>query len=480
MRILLTGANGYIGRRLHQRLLSNHNGPLRLMVRNRTSVTSQSVQNCEVVESDVLKPETLPDALENVDIAYYLVHSLAAGKDFKRLDREAAENFRDAAIRAGVKRIIYLGGLGDPENASEHLVSRIETGEILSRYPQQIETIWFRAGVIIGSGSSSFEIVRHLVQKLPVMVTPRWVNTKAQPIAVDDVVRYLLEAKDLSTTENQVIDIGSDVMSYGQMMLRTAEVMGLRRYILPVPLLTTTLSSYWLAIFTPVPYSVARSLIEGLGSEVVVRNNHARQLFPFTPMSFDQAVQQAVAEIENDQVLSRWSDAFGFSWEVNPAESLADAVFVDRRVRKLPSQTSCSDVFNSFTTVGGDNGWFRYSWLWGLRGLIDKLLGGFGLNRGRRQMCDLRVGDCLDFWKVVHLEENRRMLLEAQMKVPGKAWLEFVVDDNQLVQSAYFYPNGLWGRIYWYLMIPAHHFVFNDLANQVVLRAARVKQATSP
>lgn len=479
MRVLLTGANGYIGRRLKRWLQAQHSGSLRLMVRHRASISQDALDDCEVVEGDVLKPQTLTSALQGVDVAYYLVHSLAAGERFKELDRQGAENFRAAAIAAGVRRIIYLGGLGDKDQASEHLVSRIETGEILSSCPDDVQTLWFRAGVIIGSGSTSFEIVRNLVQKLPVLVTPRWVSTKAQPIAVDDVIAFLGQAASLEVAGNRVIDIGSEVMSYGEMMLATARVMGLRRFLIPVPLLTPRLSSYWLALFTPVPYPVARALIDGLGSEVLVRNDEASRLFASVPLSYEEAVRRAIGEIERDQVVSRWSDAWGRAPEASMVEGIAHAVFVDRRVRQLGSCTP-GQVFASFTTVGGETGWFRFSWLWGLRGLIDKVLGGVGLRRGRRQMCDLRVGDCLDFWKVVDLQENRRLLLMAQMKVPGKAWLEFMVDDGQLLQTAYFYPSGLWGRLYWYLMVPAHFFVFNDLANQIMKRAATLPGPVPP
>lgn len=472
MYILLTGANGYIGRRLKRALLQSPDVRLRLMVRNVQSIDPHTYAECDVVEGSTFDDAALEQALAGIDIAYYLIHSLAAGHDYRRKDRESAERFRDAAIRCGVKRIIYLGGLGEKTAASEHLLSRIETGEVLSARPDAIQTLSVRAGVIIGSGSASFEIIRNLVQKLPIMITPRWVETAAQPIGVDDVITYLVQSATLAITGNITIDIGADAMTYRELMLRTAYVMGLKRRIIAVPVMTPTISSYWLVLFTPVPYAVARELIEGLSSPVLVTNDNARNLFDFTPMRYETAVRRALDEIETRQVVSRWSDSGGEIWEKHRQSDIANALLMDRR--DLPfGSISPQAVYRSFTMLGGSAGWFSYDWLWGIRGLIDKLLGGFGRNRGRRDACDLRIGDCLDFWKVVELEPNRRLLLFAQMKLPGKAWLEFVIDGNRLVQTAYFYPDGLAGRLYWYLMVPAHFFVFRDLIAKIVERAGK-------
>ncbi len=466
MKVLISGANGYIGRRLKRRMLEDENVSLRLMVRNRKSVSADTAERTEIVEADTFDPASLERAMEGIDIAYYLIHSMASGPDYREKDRKSAENFRDAAIRQGVKRIIYLGGLGVKESASEHLLSRIETGEILSAKPDGIQCLWFRAGIIIGSGSASFEIIRNLVQKLPVMITPSWVRTRAQPIGVGDVVRYLYEAKDLKEEGNLVIDIGTDEMSYGQIMQSTAEVMGLKRYFIPVPLLTPRLSSYWLGIFTPVPVSIARALIEGLKSEVVRQNHIADTLFNFRPMPFKEVVAKALQEIEQQQVISRWSDSG--SWE--NGKNIADALFVDRHKATLGSIRP-ETMFRTFCCIGGEYGWFSYSFLWELRGLADKLLGGAGLNRGRRCHNDLRIGDTIDFWKVADIEENRRLLLVAQMKLPGKAWLEFRIEEGSLIQSAYFYPDGLLGRLYWYVMMPFHHFIFADMMRQLLRQA---------
>lgn len=472
MKVLVTGASGYIGRRLKQRLLDDPAVSLRLLVRDARRVTPAVARQVEVVEGSTFEHEALERALAGIETAYYLIHSMGGGADYRERDRTSAENFRRAAVRQGVKRIVYLGGLGEKESASEHLLSRIETGEILSAEPEKVQCLWFRAGVIIGSGSASFEIIRNLVQKLPLMVTPVWVQTMAQPIGVHDVIRYLDAARKLQTEKSLVIDIGAEQMSYRQMMLKTAEVMGLKRVILAVPLLTPRLSSYWLGLFTPVPVRIARALIEGLRSEVVRQNDLADTLFDFRPEPFAVAVKRALEEIERDQVLSRWSDSGGEAWERGGADAVADALFVDRR--RLPlGGIPKARLFEAFTAIGGEQGWFAYGFLWRLRGAADKLLGGAGLNRGRRSRGALRLGDSVDFWRVVDLVEEERLLLYAQMKLPGRAWLEFRIEGEALVQSAYFYPYGVWGRLYWYLMLPFHHLIFADMARQLLRRAAK-------
>ncbi len=469
MRVLLSGANGYIGRRLKHVLMGREGVALRLMVRNAKSLSAMAKQSCEIAEADVLKPETLDAALREIDVAYYLVHGLVH-ENFRELDRQSARNFLEACIRCGVKKIIYLGGLGDKQTGSEHLQSRIETGEILSSRPEAIRCIWFRAGIIIGSGSASFEIIRHLVQKLPVMVTPKCISSRVTPIAVDDVIAYLVSALRLQSDRNLMVDLGEEAMSYGDLMLRVAAAMGLKRYLIPIPVLTPRLSSYWVSLFTPVPYSVAGALIEGLSSEVVVTNDLRHRYFTIPHQTLEEAVHRAIAEIESNQVLSRWSDSGSGSWEIDHAKDPADALFIDRRsvgLGRLPH----GDVFRSFCSLGGKNGWFGYDWLWNLRGFIDKLFKGAGMNRGRRDPQQLRIGDCVDFWKVVDLVPDERLLLYAQMKLPGKAWLEFRIHEGNLVQSAYFYPDGLWGRLYWYLLIPIHSLIFTNMARSVVERA---------
>ncbi|CAA6813951.1 MAG: Putative nucleoside-diphosphate-sugar epimerase [uncultured Sulfurovum sp.] len=469
MKVLLTGANGYIGRRLKQTLL-NEKVSLRLFVRNPKSVDPDL--EVEIAEGNTFDSDSLNRALKGVDVAYYLIHSLQ-DKNYKELDRQSAQNFLDAAIKQGVKRIVYLGGLGVKEQASKHLLSRIETGEILSSQPHKIETIWIRAGVIIGSGSSSFEIIRHLTEKLPLMVTPKWVKTLAQPIGVDDVISYLNASKDLNIEKNLIVDIGSQKMTYKEMMLGCAHALGLRRWIFPLPILTINLSSYWLNFFTPVPYTVARSLIEGLSSEVLIQNNHAKEYFPqIHPISFESAVKKAIQNMEENQVFSRWSDAGGEhdQWEKHYKDDPASAVLMDRQSVKIgiiPKEI----VYHTFTSIGGKEGWFGYNWLWEIRGIMDKMIGGAGLNRGRRDPHKLRIGESIDFWRVEDLSVNERLLLYAQMKVPGKAWLEFKIIEDELIQTAYFYPRGLFGRLYWYVLVPIHYLVFRNMIKTILDKA---------
>lgn len=469
MKVLLTGSTGYIGRRLKQILLNDENIELKLLVRNKKSVSSLN-ENTQIIEGDTFNKESLKKALKDVEVAYYLIHSLS-NENYKDLDKISAQNFLDVAAQCGVKRIIYLGGLGvKDENTSEHLLSRIETGEILSSN-KNVQTIWFRAGVIIGSGSASFEIIRNLTEKLPIMTTPKWVNTKAQPIAVSDVLSYLHNGLYLEKRENLIVDIGSEQLSYKNMMLKTAKVLGLKRILITLPFMSINLSSYWLNLFTPVPFTVAKALIEGLKSEVIIQNDHAKKYFPnITPISYEQAVKNAIKEIEENQVISRWNDKGDGVWEKNAQNEISKAVFIDRKEVDI-SNLAPSKVYQSFIGIGGVNGWFDFDFLWELRGIIDKLIGGVGLKRGRRSQCDLRISDCLDFWKVVDLKKDERLLLYAQMKVPGEAWLEFKIKDNKLIQSAYFYPKGVFGRLYWYALVPLHYFVFNNMIKSIIKKA---------
>ncbi len=464
MNILLTGATGYIGRRLKHRLLKESDVKLRLFVKKGQSVkTSDTV---EIAEGSTFDQESLDSALKNIDTAYYLIHSMES-KNYRELDKKSAQNFLDSCIKNGVKRIIYLGGLGEKESASEHLLSRIETGEILSSRPDAVQTLWFRAGVIIGSGSASFEIVRNLVEKLPFMITPKWVNTLCQPSAEADVIEYLANASILQNKESAIIDIGGEAMSYRELLLGYARAVGLKRVLIPVPFFSPKLSSYWLTLMTPVPYSVASALIEGLKSEAVVKNDNAKKYFPhIVPLDYETAVKKALEDIQNSQIISRWSDASKDAWE-NDHSKIAEAVFVDRQSIELGG-TPPQKVFETISAVGGDNGWFGYETLWQIRGFIDKIIGGYGLSRGRRDPKHLRVGDSVDFWKVVDVRENERLLLFAQMKLPGKAWLEWTIKDGKLHQSAYFYPHGLMGRLYWYAMAPFHLFIFGGMAKNII------------
>jgi len=473
MNILLTGATGYIGRRLTQRLLSDSNAKVRLFVRNPKKVHVDENPRLEICEGNTFDKESLLKALQGIDTAYYLIHSMGSRGDYARLDRLSAANFREACIATNVRRIIYLGGLGSEETASKHLLSRIETGKILSAKPDSIQTLWFRAGIIIGSGSASFEIIRNLVQKLPVMVTPKWVTTKTQPIGVTDVLEYLSQARSADIHGNCVIDIGSDVMSFKEMLLKSAEVMELKRWIFMVPVLTPRLSSYWLLFFTPVSFRIARSLIQGLKTETVVMNDNAKQYFAaINPMSFERSFGLALFDIINNQVLSSWCDSSaGAVCDIKHQDRIASAVLTEKKDFQL-GDVSSEKAFQALLTIGGEKGWFRYNWMWRMRGFWDKISGGPGLTRGRRDPASLRLGDSLDFWKVADLEPNRRLLLISQMKLPGKGWLEFSVARDKLEITAHFLPKGLWGRIYWYMLKPFHTLIYTDLGTSI-LKTAR-------
>lgn len=475
-RVLITGATGYIGRRLNKRLLQRPELAIRLLVRNKIKVRPEVLSRVEVVEGDTFNQTTLRAALAGIDVAFYLIHSMGSGKDFAERDRQSAVNFRDACIAAGVKRLVYLGGLGVKETASRHLLSRIETGEILSALPGSLQTIWFRAGIIIGAGSASFEIIYHLLQKLPLMVTPKWVLTKTQPVAVDDVLSYLEAAITVKVQGNLVVDIGGEAMSFREMMLRAARVMGLRRLLLPVPVLSPRLSSFWLIFFTPIPFRMAAALVEGLKSETIVQNDHARRYFPeVQPRSYEDGVVAALVEMEQDLVISRWCDSSSeLNCDILHQDDPGIPILRDRREIALHGLAPAL-VFSAIKGVGGADGWLAYNFLWQIRGVIDKLTGGYGLNRGRRRQKELRLGDALDFWKVADLQENKRLLLLAQMKLPGKAWLEFVIQDDRLVQTAHFHPRGLLGRLYWYAVLPFHGLVFKNLAEKIVERAGSIR-----
>jgi uncharacterized protein YbjT (DUF2867 family) len=472
MNVLLTGATGYIGRRLQERLLTDKSIHLRLFVRNARKVQAGLEDSVELFEGNTLDEGSVRKGLEGIDVAYYLIHSMGAGADYEKLDRLSAQNFLDACIDNKVKRIIYLGGLGKKDTASKHLRSRLETGEILSSRPDLIQSVWLRAGVIIGSGSASFEIIRHLVQKLPVMTTPKWVRTQTQPVGVGDVLEYLFQAKEVQAEGSVTVDVGAERMSFRGMLLGAARVMGLNRTIIPVPFLSPRLSSYWLKLITPVPFPIAKALIQGLKSETTIQNDNARKYFPrIHPLSYEESFRKALDEIERSQVISRWCDS--------SAQKTCDIKGQDRLESAVYRETTSTDfgtipaeaVFSVVESIGGDNGWFTYNWLWRLRGFIDILFAGPGLSRGRRDPNRLRIGDGLDFWKVVDLKPNKRLLLVNQMKVPGKAWLEFSIEGSRLAVTAHYYPRGLWGRLYWYLTKPLHKLIFPDMTKGIIKKA---------
>lgn len=405
-------------------------------------------------------------------MAFYLVHSMAGGNNFEERDMLAARNFATAARAAGVQRIVYLGGLGDPDTAlSGHLRSRQETGAVLRA--GGVPVTEFRAPVIVGAGSLSFEIIRYLTERLPVMICPRWLYKRAQPIAVHNVLDYLVAALETPESVGRIIEIGgADLMTYGDMLRGYATARGLKRWLVPVPVLTPRLSSYWVHLVTPVPAVIARPLIQGLRNDVLVRDDTARRLFPgIKPLDFATSLRLALANLETGQVESAWSDALASSLGDNPPAALATHEGIIFERRQLTVAAPAPAVFRAFTRLGGTTGWLCLNWAWRLRGLIDRLLGGVGLRRGRRDPQELRVGDAVDFWRVEAVELNRLLRLRAEMKVPGRAWLEFRVEPidagtSRLSQTAFFAPRGLSGLLYWYFLYPIHAVIFSGLVKR--------------
>lgn len=472
--VLVTGATGYIGGRLVPRLLQA-GFRVRCTVRDATRLQGRPWRDqVQVVTADVLAPDSLQPAMDGVQIAYYLVHSLGSGSDFTHRDLEAARNFGKAAKRAGVERIVYLGGLGDSQSQlSDHLRSRQETGGALRE--SGVPVTEFRAGVIVGSGSISFEMIRYLTERIPVMVCPQWVFTHIQPIAIRNVLDYLTQALSTSASVGQIIEIGgADVISYADMLGFYAEERGLRRWLVPVPVLTPKLSSYWVHLVTPIPANIARPLIKGLRNEVVVRNDLARQLFPsIRPMDYRSAVRLALEKLRADEVETAWSDALSTSQSAPPVTlTTQSGMIIEKRQLNVDAPAHC--VYEAFSGIGGNRGWLYMNWAWRLRGLLDRLCGGVGLRRGRRDADVLRVGEALDFWRVEEAEPNRLLRLRAEMKVPGKAWLQFEVKPGSpalLVQTAFFAPKGLLGFAYWHLLYPIHSLIFAGMIRKIAERA---------
>jgi uncharacterized protein YbjT (DUF2867 family) len=474
--ILVTGATGYVGGRLVPRLLeAGHR--VRVLARDPARLAGRPwLGQVEVVRGDVLAPETLAAAMQGVRVAYYLVHSMGDTEAFHERDLAAAGNFARAAREAGVSRILYLGGLGDPGGGlSDHLRSRQATGDRLR--DAGVPVTEFRAAVIVGAGSLSFEMIRYLTERLPVMVCPRWVFRRIQPIAVADVLAYLTAALDVPESAGQVVEIGgADVLTYREMMLGYARLRGLRRWLFPVPVLTPRLSSHWVHWMTPIPASIARPLIEGLRNDVVVRDDSARRLFPgISPLSYQEALAQALARLERGEIETAWSDALATSQGDEPPVLLStqEGMIVERRQLSVPLPPLA--LFRSFCGLGGKRGWLYANWAWRLRGMVDRLAGGVGFRRGRRDPDSLRVGDALDFWRVEAVEEPTLLRLRAEMKVPGRAWLQFEArpapEGSLLVQTAFFAPRGLLGHLYWYLLYPFHAAIFGNLVRRVAERA---------
>lgn len=479
--ILLTGATGYVGGRL-LRSLEERGEHVRCLSRRPEVLAGRVAETTEVVAGDVLVPETLGPALEGVDIVYYLVHSMSSGREFGEADREAAHSFVAAAREAGVGRIVYLGGLGHGPGLSEHLASRQQVGVILRA--SGIPTIELRASIVIGSGSASFEMVRALVEKLPVMVTPRWVRVEAQPIAIEDVLAYLLAALDHVAVGGELYEIGgADRVTYLELMQEYARQRGLRRSMIPVPVLTPRLSSLWLWLVTPVYAGVGKKLVDSLRNETVVRDDSAPAVFGVHPRSAAEAIARALAHEDSEIAETRFSDeAFAAS------RSYGGVRFGSRLVdtRSLSVPYPAAVAFAPIQRIGGSTGWYKGAALWRLRGLVDVLLGGPGLRRGRRDPVGIRPGDTIDFWRVDAFEEDRLLRLRAEMKVPGEAWLQFEVaadgsERSTVTQTAIFNPSGLFGLAYWYALWPFHGYIFGGMLRELsVAMATSAPRAAAP
>lgn len=477
-RVLLTGASGYVGGRLLSRLRSAGYS-VRCLARRPEALGHLEQSSIEVAQGDVLDIDSLNAAMDGVEQAFYLIHSMGMGADFEKRDRVGAENFARAASQAGVRRIVYLGGLVGEEGAlSSHLRSRVEVGDALRS--TGVEVVEFRASVILGSGSLSYELVRALVERLPAMVTPRWVDVPAQPIGIEDVLSYLAAALDLPSGPSRTFEIGGpDVVTYGGLMRGYAQLRGLKRLIVPIPLLTPRLSSLWLGLVTPVYARVGRKLIDSMRHPSVIRDFSALDVFPIRPVGCTAALEAALRNEDREFAETRWSDAVSSS-ALQPSsfgQRLGNRLVDTRLMRSsVPSEA----LFREVERIGGKRGWYFADALWRIRGAIDLLMGGVGMRRGRRDPETLMVGDALDWWRVESIDPGRMLRLAAEMKLPGRGWLQFEVSDlegsSELRLTVEFDPLGLFGLLYWYSVYPFHALVFRGMLRSMV-RTAELGQA---
>ena len=475
--LLVTGASGYIGGRL-MRALHDAGARVRCMARRPDELRARVPADVDVVRGDVLDAASLTDALDGVDTAYFLIHAMATPRDFAREECEGARSFAQAALAARVRRIVYLGGLGSDEGLSPHLASRHEVGRILR--DSGVPTIELRASVILGSGSLSFELVRALVERLPVMLTPRWVSTRTQPIAIGDVIAYLAAAAEVAVEGSTIVEIGgSDRVSYLDLMREYASQRGLRRIFIRVPFLTPWLSGRWLGLVTPVYARVGQKLIDGVRNETVVTSPIAAELFPaIVPRGMREAIAQALANEDRELAETRWSDARSSIGRTQPWGGRA---LGSRRVdsRDVVVERPPAVAFRPIERIGGSNGWYYGDWLWRLRGLLDLLAGGAGMRRGRRDPESLRVGDAVDFWRVEAIEPSRLLRLRPEMKLPGRAWLQFEISPSAkgsvIRQTAMFEPRGLLGLLYWYALYPVHGLIFGGMLRGIARAAERTE-----
>ncbi len=479
--VLVTGATGYVGGRLLP-LLESREVRIRCMARRPENIAARVGEGTEIVQGDVLDAGSLASVLADVDTAYYLIHSMGAPGSFEEQDRDAAKNFAQAAHNAGVKRIIYLGGLGDDgEDLSAHLKSRHEVGELLRESGCQV--IEFRASIVIGSGSLSFELVRALVQRLPVMICPKWVSVQAQPIAIEDLLEYLVEGLDWAGNDIRIFEIGGpDQVSYGEIMREYAKQRGLRRWFISVPVLTPRLSSLWLGLVTPVYARVGRKLIDSLRNPTVVKDPSSSHEFTVQPRKLSEAIKRAFQNEDSDFADTRWSDALSSSRGVM---KWGGTRFGNRIVdsRSVTVSATPENAFSPIRRIGGKQGWYYANFLWTIRGWIDLICGGVGRRRARRDPENLQVGEVLDWWRVEDYQPDRRLRLAAEMKVPGRAWLEFDVEPCQegstIRQTAIFDPVGVFGLAYWYGIYPLHALIFRGMLARIAEAAEETTTSIS-
>jgi uncharacterized protein YbjT (DUF2867 family) len=477
VKVLLTGANGYIGKRLLPVLLKmGYEIVCSVRDKNRFVIEDDQIEQVEIVEADFLKPETLVNIPKNIDGAYFLIHSMSSNTNtFDELESSAATNFRDFLETTEVKHVIYLGGITNEERLSKHLRSRKMVEDILQTGNYNFTAL--NAGIILGSGSASFEIIRDLVEKLPMMIAPKWLTTKSQPIAIRNVIQFLSKSLFNEYTYNKRFDIGGpDILTYREMILKFAEVRKLKRAVIIIPLMTPRLSSYWLYFVTATSYTLAVNLVDSMKVPVVCKENDLAKVLDIELIDFKTAIEYAFRRIQQNMVVSGWTDSL-ISGVIDTSLSQYVQVpqygcFTDNKRRKINDKDR---VLQNIWSIGGDTGWYYANWLWRLRGFIDKLMGGVGLRRGRTSPDTINSGDALDFWRVLLADRSRsRLLLFAEMKLPGEAWLEFRIDDqNYLHQKATFRPKGVLGRLYWYIMLPFHYYIFNGMINNM----ARIKVA---
>ncbi len=474
-KLLLTGATGYVGGRL-LRHLRERGFDVRCLVRRPEYLRTRVGNDVDLVQGDVLDKASLTNVLSGIGAAYYLVHSMGSRHDFEELDRTAASNFGEAAREGGLSRIVYLGGLGEADpDLSVHLRSRQEVGRVLASFG--IPVVELRASIVIGSGSLSFELIRALVERLPVMITPRWVSVKAQPIAISDLLEYLVQALHVEATGHRIFEIGGkDRMSYGDLMNEYARQRGVRRLMISVPVLSPRLSSLWLGLVTPVYARVGRKLVDSLRHPTVVTDTSAETAFAIRPKGVSEAIAAALQSEDREFAETRWSDAVSAA---GAEKNWGGVRFGNRLIHRRTAVAAVSPeaAFRPIQQIGGQNGWYAANWLWRLRGFIDLLFGGVGMRRGRPHPSQLHVGDAVDWWRVEALEPNKRLRLTAEMKLPGRAWLEFEVggDDGRatIQQTAIFDPVGLLGLAYWYLVYPLHALVFSGMLRGIVKAAER-------